>query len=658
MHSVYETFTHWLFQHVYWAAFFTFLIAFLESLIIIGTIIPGSITMTAVGIMMGAGVINIPLSLCLAIAGAFIGDGLSYFIGYRFRDTLPSKWPFRLVPKLIQKGKAYFAEHGGKSVFIGRFVGAIRAMVPVVAGMMHMKPWHYFPISFCSAILWAIVYLIPGFLIGFASEALPPGLATHVILYVLGFLVLIWLIYWAIKEFSILFGRMIDKFLDRCWNKLYFNRRWHWLTRLIQNAQDPGHHGQFVMTVMFIVSAALFITLSVQVIFQHGLTSLNAPILHIMRGLRDVGVQKFMIFISILGDEQTLLPAILFTSIVLWFKRYRHAAIHLFMVTFIGCLIAWLMKEGIPSARPSGIAFIKATGSYPSGHTVLAVLCFGYVAWLVGHSRPSFKKVSYWIASAMIALLFLSRLYLCDHWFTDVIGSLFLGLTVVFGGIISYKRFQGRNFTPKTLLLPFLLFFALFAAINMIRNFHSLYRHTQLVWQDSQLSQTQWWKTRTIIIGRYSKTALNRNEDFLNLQWAGKLDTIIRDLHAHNWVVFVRKKTLENQNTPHQLLQFDLMPNLYESRLPSSVLVNNHMQPSLVLRLWKSDVTLSPSNTPLWVGSITYNERPKHILQKNKAADMQDMLKGLLPSLESDYRWKIINNSLLIIEPKNLDTPT
>ena len=95
LHAEYQAFTHWLYQHHGWAAFFTFIIAALESLIIVGTIIPGSITMTAVGIMMGTGVMSIPLTIGLASAGAFVGDGISYIIGYRFRETLPQKWPFR-----------------------------------------------------------------------------------------------------------------------------------------------------------------------------------------------------------------------------------------------------------------------------------------------------------------------------------------------------------------------------------------------------------------------------------------------------------------------------------------------------------------------------------------------------------------------------------
>ena len=230
LHTEYALFTHWLYQHHIWAGFFTFLIAFLESLIIIGTIIPGSITMTAVGIMMGAGVMPISISLCLAIAGAFIGDGISYIIGYRYRDTLPHRWPFRLAPKLMNKGKEYFEKHGGKSVFIGRFVGAIRAMVPVIAGMMHMKPWQYFPISFCSAILWAIVYLFPGFLIGYASEALPPGLASHIIIYLFIFLILLWAVYWLAKQITVHLGKNIDHILDNKWSAMRKSTSWHWLT--------------------------------------------------------------------------------------------------------------------------------------------------------------------------------------------------------------------------------------------------------------------------------------------------------------------------------------------------------------------------------------------------------------------------------------------
>ena len=79
--------THWLYHHPHWALALTFLISFSESLAIIGSIVPGSVTMTAIGILAGSGVMRIDMTLLAAILGAVAGDSASYFMGYYLNQS-------------------------------------------------------------------------------------------------------------------------------------------------------------------------------------------------------------------------------------------------------------------------------------------------------------------------------------------------------------------------------------------------------------------------------------------------------------------------------------------------------------------------------------------------------------------------------------------
>ncbi|MDF1929064.1 hypothetical protein PGH45_01850 [Legionella pneumophila] len=72
--------TYWLQANPHWSLFITFLIALSESLAVIGSIIPGSVTMTAIGILAGSGIMRIDLTLLAATLGAICGDSLSYFL--------------------------------------------------------------------------------------------------------------------------------------------------------------------------------------------------------------------------------------------------------------------------------------------------------------------------------------------------------------------------------------------------------------------------------------------------------------------------------------------------------------------------------------------------------------------------------------------------
>src|SRR5258708_7146178 len=102
----------WLNANPEFAGLVTFIISASESVAIIGTIVPGSITMTALGALAGAGIIPLWGTLLWAILGAIVGDGISYWLGYYFKDRLKSAWPFRKYPGLLESGEVFVHKHG------------------------------------------------------------------------------------------------------------------------------------------------------------------------------------------------------------------------------------------------------------------------------------------------------------------------------------------------------------------------------------------------------------------------------------------------------------------------------------------------------------------------------------------------------------------
>jgi membrane protein DedA with SNARE-associated domain len=65
----------------------------------------------------------------------------------------------------LTRGYAFFGRHGGKSVFIGRFFGPLRAVIPLVAGISKMRPMRFWIANVSSAFVWAPALLLPGALI-------------------------------------------------------------------------------------------------------------------------------------------------------------------------------------------------------------------------------------------------------------------------------------------------------------------------------------------------------------------------------------------------------------------------------------------------------------------------------------------------------------
>ena len=67
---------------------------------------------------------------------------------------------------IFARGQAYFEKNGGKSVFLGRFLGPVRAIVPVIAGMSNMPPARFYTMNVLSALAWSTAHLLPGVLFG------------------------------------------------------------------------------------------------------------------------------------------------------------------------------------------------------------------------------------------------------------------------------------------------------------------------------------------------------------------------------------------------------------------------------------------------------------------------------------------------------------
>ena len=161
--ETYQGFQDWLIANPTWAGLAVFTISMSESLAVIGLFIPGLVMMGIIGALVNTGFLELIPTLMWAILGAIVGDGVSYYIGHRFKEHLPAYWPFRIFPQWLERGKKFFIHHGGKSIIIGRFVGPVRPFIPVVAGMMDMKPREFLIANIFSALVWAPIYMLPGF---------------------------------------------------------------------------------------------------------------------------------------------------------------------------------------------------------------------------------------------------------------------------------------------------------------------------------------------------------------------------------------------------------------------------------------------------------------------------------------------------------------
>lgn len=148
-----------------WVYVIVFGIAILESTPVIGTFTPGTLMLLFFGFLVSIADLHLVYCILAATLGAVIGDYIAYFLG-RFGSRFFKEHTGLLRISHLEMGKAFFIKHGGKSILIGRFVGPIRPIVPMVAGAVRMSMRRFVPLNVSGALVWCSTLIVLGYITG------------------------------------------------------------------------------------------------------------------------------------------------------------------------------------------------------------------------------------------------------------------------------------------------------------------------------------------------------------------------------------------------------------------------------------------------------------------------------------------------------------
>jgi membrane-associated protein len=176
-----------------------FLAALLEAVPVVGSFIPGSTVILSLSALITTGQLKLAGVLAATIVGAAVGDGTAFWLGHRRPDAFRKIWPLNHYPGLVERSEAFFKEHGGKAVFLARFLPPVRAFVPITAGVLAMPPRRFFPLNLTAILLWAPAHIVPGLLAGTAYKK-AGAMADDLLLPVAAGVIAIGLVVWAIRR--------------------------------------------------------------------------------------------------------------------------------------------------------------------------------------------------------------------------------------------------------------------------------------------------------------------------------------------------------------------------------------------------------------------------------------------------------------------------
>ncbi|MHA6232901.1 bifunctional DedA family/phosphatase PAP2 family protein [Pseudomonas fluorescens group sp. PF-69] len=431
-----DSVTAWLTVNPQWLAAAVFIVAFVECLAIAGLIVPGTVLLFAVAVLAGSGALSLSETLLLGFLAGVLGDVVSYFLGRHFHQNIRRLPGLRHHPEWIAGAESYFQRYGIASLLVGRFIGPLRPMLPMVAGMFDMPFPRFFAVSLLAGAGWSVAYLLPGWATGAAIRLpLPEGFWPQAGI--------------VVGSIAVMVGLSATSSLRR-------HRK----------------ATMFIASMSFLILAGLFIS------YPH-LTALDQGIMALVQEHRSPALDEVAVVFTLIGEFRSmLLFSALLVGLLLITRQWRPA---IFAGSTLMCtaLANTLTKYFFTRLRPEVLSDPLTSYSMPSGHASGSFALFLTIAVLAGRGQPPRMRLTWLLVGCLPALaISLSRVYLGVHWPTDVLAGAMLAASVCATSLWLSQRKTSLNALPPRvwwLVLPALV--ALFAFFVIRHLPHTMLRY-------------------------------------------------------------------------------------------------------------------------------------------------------------------------------------
>ncbi len=410
------------------------------------------------GAVAGQGAIDIYLLIAIAWFSAWAGDTTSFFLGRRLgREFVMRHGPrVGISHERFEKVEDYFSRHGGKTIFIGRFISLVRAFAPFIAGSSGMRYRNFVPYSVLGTGLWASAHILVGYFfsrsIETAAKYAGKGafLLATLIVVVVGAVAL----YRFLREAE-------NRAAAVRWMEEHAATRW-----LVDLARRPqlrflwdrvtpgGTFGLEFTSLMAVLAVSLFVLVAYAVLVgrEPGPTPGDMTASEVAEHLRAGWFTDFTKVFTFLGSGiftwgLTAVCAGLLAARRRWTE---------FGVLLAGMTLTQIgiheIKDAVDRPRPDGGLTSASGSSFPSGHAAHSVLYVWLAVTIVLRLRPGMARGAAVVSAgfALTILVGLSRVYLNVHYLSDVsagwaLGAAAFSLCAAAGLVISQVRQNPRQ---------------------------------------------------------------------------------------------------------------------------------------------------------------------------------------------------------------------
>ena len=597
MEALFTELLDWVRAHPFWAGIVLFAISLAESLAVVGVLVPGVAIMFGIGALIGAGAADFWTMCAWAIAGAVTGDGLSYWLGHRYRLRLREMWPFRRMPDTLEQGQRFFEKHGALSIVFGRFFGPVRATVPLVAGMLDMPSGRFITANVGSAILWAPAYLLPGVVFG-ASLELASEVALRLVLVVLVIVALSWFTGWLVHR---VFRWLQPRTNDLLRRVLRVGERHVWLSRIAEAIANPNHpeaRGLSAFGAILVLTALCLALISALLPVNLAWASADRFAADAISSLHTQTADRVVSIFATQTEAQYLAAIGLGVAALLIVNR-RSLALWHWLGGLTGAVIAFLILRW---AAPS----IDIGHLTPDGNTLIAAVPLGLVAVM---SAPAIGERYRWSVYAtciiLVVLALFGRLYLELTTFSSVLTGALLSAMWIAGLGVAYRthsqaiplsRFQAIGVLAVAGV-------ALITTGLLAPSTPAQKPLPEVLTLDERSWRTSAWQELA-----QTRDDLRESSAFpLNIQYAGGIGWLDLRLRESGWRRIESNKPenwLRLLSPTLPLSELPVLPHIHAGRHESATWIKTSPAGRFVLRLWPSNRAIEGIG-PLWLGEAT-----------------------------------------------------
>src|SRR5436190_2081913 len=396
--------------------------AFVETGAFVGLVIPGETVMLLGGAVAGQGAIDVYLLIGVAWFAAWLGDTTSFFVGRRLgREFVLRHGPrFGIGHERFERVEDYFSRHGGKTIFIGRFVSLVRAFAPFIAGSSGMRYRAFVPYSILGTGLWASAHILVGYFFSRSIESAAKYAGRGA--FVLGTTIVV------IAAAVFLYRRLrVEENRRRAvaWMESHAATRWlvvlarrfqPQLLFLWERVTPGGTFGLELTSLMAVLAVAAFVVVSYTVVLgnEPGPTPGDQTAIDLAAHLRSGWLSDLARGFTRLGSF-VVVGSLAFVSAALLVARRRWAELG---VLVAGMALVFLgvheLKNLVGRPRPAGGLVDTSGSSFPSAHAAYSTFYLWLAVTIVMRLRPGMARGAAVVASGIVltVLVGLSRVYL------------------------------------------------------------------------------------------------------------------------------------------------------------------------------------------------------------------------------------------------------